>query len=107
MTYHIEIAVERRTDPARMAIPIGSVGVDDEPGPTHLHTMSSADLRRVVGEDTLALDFSDPQFVMVVEWDMHSPYVILHKGDYATSNMRYAGWPDLTKEQYEVLEGRT
>lgn len=110
MTYHIEIAVERRSDPARMAIPIGSVGVDDEPGPTHLHTMSSADLRRVVGEDTLALDFSDPQFVMVAEWDMKSPYVICHKGDYSAVTMRYAGWPDVTQAEYEaqeVLEGRT
>ena len=56
-------------------------------------------------------DFSDPQYVGVFEWDGQSPYIIQHKGDYSARTMGYAGWPDLTKEQYdaaqEVMEGRT
>ena len=45
-------------------------------------------------------DFSDPRFVMVAEWDGHSPYVVVHKGDYSTRNMAYAGWPEITEEQF-------
>ena len=59
-------------------------------------------------------DFSDPQYVGVFEWDGKSPYVICHKGDYASRTMEYAGWPSITKEQYDgidgaaqVMEGRT
>lgn len=42
----------------------------------------------------------NPQFVGVFEWDLRSPYVILHKGTYVP---HFAGWPDLTKEQYDAL----
>lgn len=48
-------------------------------------------------------DISDPQFVGVFEWDGRAPYVIAHKGDYSAVTMRYAGWPDMTKEQYDAL----
>lgn len=117
--YHIIIATERRTDPARMANPIGRTvptgkTIDGKPeyvaGPVQLHTHTAADMRRVVGEETLPPDFSAPQFVMVVEWDLKTPYVICHKGDYSARTMSYAGWPDVTKAQFdaaEVLEGRT
>lgn len=46
---------------------------------------------------------TDPQFVGVFEWDGSSPYVIEHKGSYADRTMGHAGWPDLTKEQYDAL----
>ena len=56
-------------------------------------------------------DFSDPQYVGVFEWDGNTNYVIQHKGDYSTRTMSYAGWPAITKEQWEgaqqVMEGRT
>lgn len=68
-----------------------------------LHTLSS--------ENLADKDWSDPQFVGVFEWDLRSPFVIAHKGDYAARTMGYAGWPDLTQEQFdgaqEVMEGRT
>lgn len=103
MTFHIIIQQERRTQPERMAIPIsasthtGSI-VNDMPeyvaGPVQLHTHSAA---------ALPENISDPQFVMVAEWDGQSPYVIQHKGDYSARTMGYAGWPDMTKEQYDAL----
>ena len=108
-TFHIIIQQERRTDPARMAIPISKsepIGNDEYvAGPVQLHSHSAASLPE---------NLDDPQFIMVAEWDGVSPYVIQHKGDYSTRTMGYAGWPEMTKEQYEesaaipqVLEGRT
>ena len=102
MSFHIIIQQERRTQPERMAIPIsasthtGSI-VNDMPeyvaGPVQLHTHSAASLPE---------NISDPQFGMVAEWDGQSPYVIIHKGDYSQRTMGYAGWPELTMEEYEA-----
>lgn len=129
--YHIVIATERRTaqetpmglDTSRLAVSVthstptgkmikGPWGESPEyvAGPPQLHTMSSADLRKTVGEVTMPPDFSDPQFVMVAEWDLRSPFVVVHKGDYSARTMGCAGWPDVTKDQYdatEVLAGRS
>lgn len=82
MTFHIIIQQERRTQPERMAIPISD----------QLHSHSAAGLPE---------NLDDPQFVMVAEWDGQSPYVIQHKGDYAVRAMGYAGWPDMTKLEFE------
>lgn len=100
MAYHITIQQERRTatetpmgiDTSRLALDIAD----------QLHTLSS--------ENLADKDWSAPQFVMVAEWDLRSPFVIVHKGDYSARTMGYAGWPDVTEAQYaaqEVLEGRT
>lgn len=119
--YHIIIATERRTDPARQATPILE----------QLHSFSDKQPTRWVSvmvpnpatkpddwdEDEEGYwptevdrgywEFDpktdDPQFVMIAEWDGFSPYVIAHKGDYATRSMAYAGWPDQTKEQFDAL----
>ena len=92
MTFHIVIQQERRTprqtqlgeDRSRLAFDISE----------QLHTMSEA---------ALPVNLDDPQFVGVFEWDLRSPYVIQHKGDYSAVTMRFAGWPELTKEQYDAL----
>jgi hypothetical protein len=80
-------------------------------GEQMLHSFTAADMSRTVGEGVdaqkLPPDFSEPQFVMVAEWDGVSPYVIQHKGDYSKRNMAYAGWPDLTKDQYEEIVSST
>jgi hypothetical protein len=55
-------------------------------GPVQLHTSTDANLNRIVGEESLPPDFSNPQFVMVAEWDGVSRYVICHKGNYSTLN---------------------
>lgn len=107
MTFHIIIQQERRTQPERMAIPIskseptgqtiqGPMGDMPEyvSGPEQLHTHSAAGLPE---------NINDPQFVMVAEWDGQSPYVIQHKGDYAARTMGYAGWPSLTREEYDAI----
>ena len=101
--YHIIIQQERRTQSERMAIsiststPTGNI-VNDMPeyvaGPVQLHTHSAASLPE---------NISDPQFVMVAEWDGQLPYVIQHKGDYSARTMGYAGWPDITKEQFDAI----
>lgn len=115
MTFHIQLAEERRTvrqtpmgeDRSRLAIPISTAvptgntisgPIGDMPeyvvGPVQLHTHSAAGLPE---------NLDDPQFVMVAEWDGQSPYVIQHKGDYSARTMGYAGWPNLTKEEYDAL----
>jgi hypothetical protein len=107
MTYHIIIQTERRTQPERMAIPIatsvptgqtiqGPMGEMPEyvAGVVQLHTHSAAGL---------PANIDNPQFVMVAEWDGISPYVVCHKGNYSTRTMGYAGWPELTKEEWDAL----
>ncbi len=105
MSYHIIIAEERRTpvvtemgeDRSRLAVPITSTlqqGEEWVAGETMLHSMG-----------VFPGDVSDPQFVMVAEWDGTSHYVIQHKGDYATRNLSFSGWPEITKEQFEALQG--
>lgn len=120
MSYHIIIQQERRTpvvtemseDRSRLAIPITSTLPTEQPdtyvaGETMLHSYTAADMSRTVGEgldaQKLPPDFSSPQFVMVAEWDGVSPYVIMHKGDYAARNLSFAGWPEITKEQYDAI----
>ena len=107
MTFHIIIQQERRTEPARMATPIstavptgktinGPMGALPEyvAGPAQLHTHSHA---------ALPENLDDPQFVGVFEWDGRAPYVIAHKGDYSARTMGYAGWPEITKEEFDAL----
>ncbi len=106
-SYHIIIRQERRTQPERMAIaisksePTGNT-INDMPeyvaGPVQLHTHTGFNVLE-------ALD--NPQFVGVFEWDGVSPYIIQHKGDYSTRTMGYAGWPDITKEEYDALAADT
>jgi hypothetical protein len=81
--YHIIIQTERRTQHERMAIPILE----------QLHHMGA-----------LPENIDDEQFVMVAEWDGTSPYVIQHKGDYSARTMEYAGFPQITKEQYDAIQ---
>ena len=107
-TYMVELEPDnfetvQEEDRSRMAIPISKsiptgATINDMPeyvaGPVQLHT-------HTVFSVLEALD--NPQFIMVAEWDGVSPYVICHKGDYSARTMGYAGWPDLTKEQYDAL----
>ena len=127
MTFHIIIQQERRTQPERMAYVMGSsIPTGDGEyiaGPSQLHIMATRDeiyagrikTATANGDEAEVLrlqeqmaagetpDFSDPQYLMVAEWDGVSPYVICHKGDYAARTMGYAGWPDLTKEQFDAI----
>lgn len=127
MTFHIIIRQERRTQPERMAIPIGTSvptgntiqgPMGDMPeyvaGPVQLHTHNDKIVRvdgvmhvwrKIDGEDALVpwAFQDDPQVVAVFEWDGNPNYIIQHKGDYSARTMGYAGWPELTKEQYDAL----
>lgn len=111
MTYHIIIQQERRVStpeaprqlaiPIRTSVPTGNtiatpMGALPEyvAGPQQLHTMSAAGLPE---------NLADAQFVGVFEWDGISPYVIQHKGDYSARTMGYAGWPEITKEEFDAL----
>ena len=90
MTYHIVIKEERRVptvtpfgiDKSRLAIDIGG----------QLHTQSVDGMEKA--------DWKDAQFVMVVDWDMKSPFVNEIKGDYAKRTMEYFGWPKITEKEY-------
>jgi hypothetical protein len=79
---HIIIKTERRTDPARQA--------HEHKG--QLHTLGKH-----------PEDHSDPQFVMIAEWDGLAETVTCYKGDYSAVTMRYSGWPELDKETYDAL----
>lgn len=127
MSFHIIIQQERRTQPERMAQAISqSIPTGDGEyiaGPVQLHIMAtraeiySGRIKNALanGWEEIALilqeqaamgvvpDFSDPQYVGVFEWDGQSPYIIQHKGDYASRTMGYAGWPSMTKEEHDAL----
>ena len=114
-------------DRSRMAIPVGMsiptgnmiegpVGEIPEyvEGPTQLHTRGVGVMnidgvphvkRKVDGVEVLEVwNFQgDPQIVGVFEWDGNPNCIIQHKGDYASVTMRYAGWPAITKEEWDAL----
>jgi len=83
MTFHIQLAEERRTDPSRLAIDIGN----------QLHMTNCEKLDHP----------DDTNIIGIFEWDQKSPYVLQHKGDWSAVSCRGAGWPGLTKEQYDAL----
>jgi hypothetical protein len=83
-------------------------------GPTQLHTRGVGVMnidgvlhvkRKVNGVEVLeAWNFQDdPQIVGVFEWDCQARYVIQHKGDYSARTMGFAGWPEITKEQFDAI----
>ena len=90
MAYHIIIATERRkpvvTD---LGIDTSRLAYDVE-GQLHIHSDQALPDK----------DWSSDHFVMVVEWDLRSPYVNQIKGDYSTCKLRYAGWPQITEKDY-------
>lgn len=108
MTYHIIIQQERRVSteeqPRELALsistskPTGNI-VNDMPE----HVVDRTQLHTITGATLSETDFSDPQFVMVAEWNLTDPYVVCHKGDYSARTMHYAGWPVITKEEYDAL----
>lgn len=80
MTFHIQLATERRTEPERMAI-----SMSDQLHMTNCETLNHPDDSNIIG---------------IFEWDQKSPYVLQHKGDWSSVNCRGAGWPEMTKEQW-------
>lgn len=97
--YHIIIQQERRTQPERMAQAISSTvqqGEEYVAGPEQLHHMG-----------TLPEMLDDPQFVMVAEWNLSDPYVVVHKGDYSKRNLQFGGWPEITREEYDAIPAAT
>ena len=93
--YHIIVQQERRTEPERMAQAISSTvqqGEEYVAGPEQLHHMGA-----------LPEMLDDPQFVMVAEWKLSDPFVVVHKGDYSKRNLQFGGWPEITKEQFDAI----
>ena len=85
MTYfHIQIATERRTAERATANAIQDKLYDmgGSLGPNHL---------------------TDDNIVFISEWDLVAPFVTVLKGDHATRSLDFAGWPTVTKEQFEAL----
>jgi hypothetical protein len=127
--YHIIIQTERRTPiVTERKVYIGEYidthEVDEDGGeytvqvqmtpddPASWETVTNVDRSRLAipileqlhHMGALPENIDDPQFVMVVEWDGISPYVIEHNGDYSARTMEYAGWPQITKEQYDAIQ---
>jgi len=92
-TFHIQIAEERRTATET------PMGVDY----SRLAIVAEDQLITTTAESITSDYMDDPHFITVVEWDLRSPYVVQHKGDWATQKVRGAGWPDITKEQFDAI----
>lgn len=84
MTFHVIIAAERRASEGRSAISVG----------TQLHSMGDS-----------VTDINDAHLLYIAEWDLVSPYVTVHKGNIANLKMAYAGWPTITKDEFDRLQG--
>ena len=125
--YHIIIQQERRTQPERMAQAISSTvqqGDEYVAGPVMRHIMASRGeiyagrIKTAIanGDEAEALllqeqaamgitpDFSDQQYVMVAEWNLSDPHVVVHKGDYAARNLQFGGWPSITREEWDKCD---
>lgn len=97
--FHVIIAKENRTstldNPRNLAIPINTsvftqTGVGANGMPVGTTTISADQLHDLgVTIQTLA----NPNLLAVIEWDMVSPYVVVHKGLLSDYKMAYAGWP--------------
>ena len=79
--FHVMIQTERRSEPRQLAT------VANE----QLHTL---------GEVVNHLD--DPNILYAAEWDQVSPWLVLHKGSITDLKMSYAGWPSVTKDEWDA-----
>jgi hypothetical protein len=53
------------------------------------------------GETSMVTEMPDLATVdLCAEWDMTSPFVIVHKGDYSARTLQFAGWPEVTNADY-------
>ena len=97
---HVIIKTERRKD--RLALPMnadirtpngktvnGMPQFDVTLQPPQLHTMGA-----------VINDMSNIEYA--AEWDGVSPWVNVLVGNIASLNMRFLGWPDLTKEDWDA-----
>ena len=51
------------------------------------------------GETSMVTEMPDLATVdLCAEWNMTSPFVIVHKGDYAARTLQFAGWPEETSD---------
>jgi len=99
---HTVIAVERRKAPRQLAIEMNNdlrvqTGTDKDGMPVFSVTPRPAQLHSM-GERVD--DMSN--IVYAAEWDGSSPWITVHKGDIADLKMAYAGWPMVTKAQWEA-----
>ena len=64
-------------------------------------TYTSADKRTQIY--SIGDSISDnPNVIYAVEWDQQSPFVVVHKGKLGDANMGFAGWPMVTKDEWEA-----
>jgi hypothetical protein len=100
---HVVIKQERRKAPRQLALPINAdilkptgAFVDGQPEfivtqqPPQLHT---------IGDQIDDLS----NIAYAAEWDGVSPWIKVLVGSIADIKMAYAGWPMVTKEEYEAL----
>jgi hypothetical protein len=43
----------------------------------------------------------------VVEWDLQSGWIVIHKGADVVPTIQPGGWPTVTQAEWDALEGRT
>ena len=108
---HIIIKTEKRAehrtalgiDRSRLALPMnadlrtpngqtvnGMPQFDVTPQPPQLHTQGAK-----------ITDWTNVAYA--AEWDGISPWVTVLAGDHSSLKMRYMGWPDCTKEEWDAL----
>lgn len=96
--YHIVIKQERRTDPARMAQPLNSL-VGDPPAMDEQDTRPVVTQLHMCGTATEIKDMEN--IALAYSWEPGKPYVEVIVGDFSTRNMSFAGWPKITKAEWD------
>lgn len=102
MTFHITIAQELRTGM--------TTGLDGEPVRDRPQAMGIGDQLHVTDCETRlsvepgdkGIDLANANVLRVVEWDLHSPWIVIHKGADVVSSCMPAGWPTMAKEEYDA-----
>lgn len=91
--FHTVIAVERRTEMVEVLGQLVPVRVQATDFASQLHAK---------GEFLGGGYATDPQIIYAAEWDGQSPWITVLKGDNSTLMLRYAGWPEITKEEWNA-----
>jgi hypothetical protein len=102
--YHVVIQTERRQAPRKLALPMNNdlqvqTGTDQSGMPVYQVTPRPPQLH-AIGEALNHQD--DANITYAAEWDGVSPWIVVHKGSIADLRMAYAGWPMVTREEWEA-----
>ena len=65
------------------------------------NAMIIGDQLHVTDCEAKSIDLTNPNLLRVVEWDLRSPWIVMHKGADIVPLTVPAGWPDVTQDQHD------